>query len=429
MTDAADRVATSLSCRVRFAIAPTMRRAVVLMVPAVVLMAILSAAGCGKQPAIAGTQSTAGQGAGAGRAVGGANGDAGDVESGDATAAQSDSSGASDGGGNGANSDVSQVFPASTQACSVYAPAQQMGKVGNHKLDELSGLAQSWRHPSILWSHNDSGEKNPRVFAISHSGQHVATWKLKGVTPNDWEDIAVGPCGKSGGLQKLSCIYVGDVGDNSNKRAQVMIHRVSEPDTLPAIGQDKEPSRERFRKSATETFKFAYPPVPSLQGKARAAAEHPDVEAIAVLPDARVILLTKQNDGHATVFRADFDKPETLIERLGVIDLRDDALKQGLSLRATGADIDRTGRYLLVRTYFRVYVFDMSNEAFAGGSSLMAPAVAAQSAIAQAPRVAVVAGLDLQGEAIAWATDGGFWHVSEGVKPPLWRVKCAVAGK
>ena len=309
------------------------------------------------------------------------------------------------------------------QVCDAYAKVTQAGKLSNSKLDELSGLAASRIHDDILWTHNDSGEKKPRIYAINSEGLHVATWLLKGVSPVDWEDIATGPCAGNGPLAKLSCVYVADVGDNSHKRDEVMIHRVSEPDEQSSRKGDRE-RREKFRKSATESFSFSYPKVPDAKDKDRKAEEHPDVEAMAVLPDARVILLTKRDDGRAKVFRVDLSKSPVEVVELGMLDLRDDKLKQGHSLRATAADLDKTGRYLLVRSYFRIYVFDV-------GKALMANPVTARATLANAPRQSLTAGLDLQGEAIAWAADGGVWHTSEGNHQPLWKIPCAkpAAGK
>jgi hypothetical protein len=322
------------------------------------------------------------------------------------------------GGGDGAVSGKDAAAPtASGQLCTVFGEPFKAGQISNTKLDELSGLAASWRHPTMLWSHNDSGEKKPRIFAIDTKGQHVATYKLKGVNPIDWEDIAVGPCAGSGPTAALSCVYVGDVGDNGHERGNAQIHRVAEPDSLPPAGDDPAPRRERFRKSETETFYLKYPKVSELKGKARDEAEHPDVEAMAVMPDARVVLLSKRNDGKSTVFRVDLSKAKPLVERMGELALSDKALKQGHSLRVTSADLDKTGRWLLVRTYFRIYLFDM-------GKALFGDPIASAGVVAQAPRQAIEGGLDLQGESIAWAHDGGFWHTSEGVKPPLWRIPC-----
>ena len=303
------------------------------------------------------------------------------------------------------------------QVCGAFGKVVKAGKIDNSKLDELSGLAASRIHDDILWTHNDSGEKKPRVYAINSKGQHVATWLLKGVSPIDWEDIATGPCAKDGPLKAVSCIYVADVGDNGHKRKSVMIHRVSEPDESSTRDGDKE-RREKFRKSATETFTFSYPSAPELAGSAKNEAEHPDVEAMAVLPDARAILLSKRDDGLATVFRADLSTNPVTVHRLGTLNLRDKTLKQGHSLRATSADLDPSGRFLLVRTYFRIYLFDL-------GSALLADPVAARAMLQQAPRQTLEGGLDLQGEAIAWAADGGFWHTSEGNHQPLWKVPCA----
>ena len=54
---------------------------------------------------------------------------------------------------------------------------------------ESSGVAMSWRHKGVLWTHNDSGDKE-RIFAFDKNGKHLSEVKIKGVEHKDWEDIA-----------------------------------------------------------------------------------------------------------------------------------------------------------------------------------------------------------------------------------------------
>ncbi len=302
--------------------------------------------------------------------------------------------------------------------CAGFLPAQLAGKISNDKLDEISGLAASVDHPGVFWGHNDSGEKKARLYAINEKARHIATFKLKGVAPIDWEDIAVGPCAASGAMAKLSCIYVGDIGDNSNKRDYVMVHRVAEPASLPTAPAGDAPRRERFRKNDTETFTIRYPKAPGLRGKDQKREEHPDVEAMVVLPDTRVVLISKRGDGTGRVFRATLSGPDVTAEALGALDFRDKTVKSGVSLRATAADLSKDGRWLLVRSYFRIFRFDVD------GVLTAKPADAAAK-LPIAPRETLLGGLDLQGESIAWGHKNDFWHTSEGKHAPLWHIRCA----
>lgn len=84
-----------------------------------------------------------------------------------------------------------------------------------------SGLAASQKHDGILYTHNDGDDVNrrsPIIYAISAtSGSLIARLRVFPATNEDWEDIAVGPCGNT------TCIYVLDKSANT-------IYRVQEPD-------------------------------------------------------------------------------------------------------------------------------------------------------------------------------------------------------
>jgi len=89
-------------------------------------------------------------------------------------------------------------------------------------LSEASGLAISRRTPGRLWTHNDSGE--PVVVALDARGSVTGRVRLTGAAVEDWEAIAVGPCGTG------SCLHVGDIGDNEAERKRITIYRLPEPE-------------------------------------------------------------------------------------------------------------------------------------------------------------------------------------------------------
>lgn len=86
------------------------------------------------------------------------------------------------------------------------------------RLFDASGVAASRKHHGVLYTHNDGDNKQPLVYAINASNAAIiSALRLFPAENHDWEDIAVGPCGKS------SCIYIGD--SQSHK-----IYRVEEPE-------------------------------------------------------------------------------------------------------------------------------------------------------------------------------------------------------
>lgn len=86
------------------------------------------------------------------------------------------------------------------------------------RLYDASGVAASRKHHGVLYTHNDGDNKQPLVYAINASNAAIiSALQLFPAENHDWEDIAVGPCGKS------SCIFIGD--SQSRK-----IYRVEEPE-------------------------------------------------------------------------------------------------------------------------------------------------------------------------------------------------------
>ena len=139
------------------------------------------------------------------------------------------------------------------------------------ELSEASGLAVSRRTPSRLWTHNDSGE--PVLFALDARGTVTGRVRLTGATVEDWEAIAVGPCGSG------SCLYVGDIGDNDARRKRITIYRLPEPDGTNGSA------------SVADVFHATYPDGPH------------DAEALLVGGDGRLHIVTKGETGPVGIYR------------------------------------------------------------------------------------------------------------------------------
>jgi hypothetical protein len=95
------------------------------------------------------------------------------------------------------------------------------------RITESSGLASSAVHPGIVYTHNDN-ETAARIYAVDREGQTRAVYTLRGVTPRDWEGIAIGrsPSG-------APAIFVGDIGDNfGGAWPEIWVYRFLEQDTL-----------------------------------------------------------------------------------------------------------------------------------------------------------------------------------------------------
>ena len=278
-----------------------------------------------------------------------------------------------------------------------WVKAVEVGKLNDPRLPELSGLAASRARPGWLWGHNDSGEEVARLLLIDETAQVRGELRMPEEEVIDWEDIAAGPC--QGGRPETSCLWIGDIGDNSHKRSELRVLRVSEPQIEAGDGP--------FSWETTATrYLFRYPST----GEGGPESKAPDAEAMVVLPDATLWVLTKQNDGRSRVFHVKPQADKTVVATLlTTLDLRDDKLRRGLSLRATAADL--RGGQLVVRTYFRAWAFDVTPWL---KGDFISPT-----------RTPVPAGFDVQGEALAIGLDGDIWHSSEGLDQPLWHLSCS----
>lgn len=138
-------------------------------------------------------------------------------------------------------------------------------------LSEASGLAISRRGPGRLWTHNDSGE--PIVVALDARGSVTGRVRLTGAAVEDWEAIAVGPCGTG------SCLHVGDIGDNKAKRKRITIYRLPEPEGASGTA------------AVADVFHATYPDGPH------------DAEALLVGGDGRIHIVTKGETGPVAIYR------------------------------------------------------------------------------------------------------------------------------
>ena len=107
---------------------------------------------------------------------------------------------------------------------SVYGAPVQVALLKDRAIKESSGLAASRNVPGIYWTHNDSGD-GPFIYAFDTRGSRKGVWRVAGASAYDWEDMAAGP----GPVAGKNYLYIGDIGDNGEKRSEVIVYRVPEP--------------------------------------------------------------------------------------------------------------------------------------------------------------------------------------------------------
>lgn len=106
-------------------------------------------------------------------------------------------------------------------AGSVSACVVTSGPAPLPEIPEASGLAVGRRNPTVLWSHNDSGNAAV-LFAIDTAGRTLGRVRVP-ISTRDWEDISAARCGAN------DCLYLADIGDNGSRRQRIRIYRVPEP--------------------------------------------------------------------------------------------------------------------------------------------------------------------------------------------------------
>jgi hypothetical protein len=237
-------------------------------------------------------------------------------------------------------------------------------------LSESSGLAESRIRPGVYWTHNDSGHDSD-LFAVDPDGQLIDQVTVQGATNRDWEDIASGRCPEDSG----NCLYIADTGDNAGGGGKhtVRLAVVAEP----AAGATTAAARE-----------FS----------ARLPGKRTDIEAMALLPDGRIYLVSKGIDEDIQLFR--WPTPlvagtEATLERVRRLAPKAEELGD----RVTGASASPDGRWVAVRTYAALAFYRTADFLGTGGP---------------------VSQLDLeplgesQGEAVSLANDGTVLLTSEG---------------
>jgi hypothetical protein len=251
-------------------------------------------------------------------------------------------------------------------------------------LDETSGIAVSRSDPGTVWAHNDS-EGSPMLYAIARDGRLIAEIALTGAgTQSDWEDIAVGPCPDG------HCLYIADIGDNLHDRDDRAILRIAEPDPRAAAA------------AATGIVRlpFAYPEGPE------------DAEAIFVMPDTTLYIITKGRSRPATLYRYPPPLRPDVRVALESVQVIGPASAQLPDL-VTGADATPDGRRIAVRTYHHI-----TFHRFAG-----------DTLVSVSPRLDLESLAEPQGEAVAFAGGDTLLHATEAglasARPFLGMAHCA----
>lgn len=248
---------------------------------------------------------------------------------------------------------------------------------------ESSGLAQSRRDPSLVWTHNDAGN-DPELFALDTDGQLAQRVRIAGAELTDWEDLESGPCPEG------DCLYVGDIGDNDAERERITVYRLPEP----AAGAREAPTAAALH--------ARYPDGPR------------DAESLFLLPSGDLFVVTKGRRGPVALYR--YPTPQRPGETATLEHVRDLFPEpEEDDGRVTGATASPDGLWVGIRSYRSLYLY---------------PAAALVRGEAVEPTVVDLEPLgQAQGESVVISGDGSIWLSSESEDNdghPRWsRLQCS----
>ena len=109
----------------------------------------------------------------------------------------------------------------------------------SESLNEISGLEMI--NDSTFVAINDGGNK-PLLFVLNAQGKILKKVKVTDAENTDWEDIAIDD----------KFLYIGDFGNNENKRKKLVIYRVKIKDVL----NEKEVESKKIKFSYADQTKF-----------------------------------------------------------------------------------------------------------------------------------------------------------------------------
>jgi hypothetical protein len=256
------------------------------------------------------------------------------------------------------------LLPAALAAQAARRPTPHAHRTGtflDRRITESSGVVVSRRYRGLLWTMNDSGG-DAALFLTDTTGAARGMFAVPRAANIDWEALSFGPCGPG------KCLFIGDTGDNDERRASVTIYRLPEPEVSGSAGASIA--------ARAEAVEVVYPDRPH------------DVEAMYVEPDGTVMLITKGRRGGVLAFRV----PAAGWQHRRVAAVLVDSLPIKPSLLTgrvvTDAAISPDARRVAIRSYREVWFFTRESN----------------GRLAPDPRhpACDIAGLEPQGEGLDW---------------------------
>ncbi|KAA9338506.1 hypothetical protein F0P96_06650 [Hymenobacter busanensis] len=213
---------------------------------------------------------------------------------------------------------------------------KQVGRMERDKVVESSGLALA-NAEGDLWTHGDGGNTS-NLYLITPQGDLLRTQPVRGAHNVDWEDLAQD--------RQRGFLYIGDFGNNANKRRDLRIYRLSGP---------------QF--TQVDTILFRYPD--QQQFPPKKARRNFDCEAFFFRDDSLYLFTKNRGKGNWVKEYHLPAKPGNYVARLA------DSIR--INTWITAADISPNGRTVALLGYGHVYLIEPQpgQKLFSGAKSCL----------------------------------------------------------
>ncbi len=209
------------------------------------------------------------------------------------------------------------------------------------QLNENSGIVTF--NSKSAWFIEDGGNYD-KIYNVNFDGEIVKTLKVKGAKNEDWEDLTKDHNGN---------VYIADTGNNNNKRKNLVVYKIPNPET------------EKGDKIDAEKIQFYYPEQKEFPPKKSNLFY--DAEAI-FYANNQLYIITKNRShpftGNAFIYKIPATKGNHEAKLIDTLDV----CKEWNLCQITSADLSPDGSKLVLLSYGKLFIIsDFKNESFSKG--------------------------------------------------------------